>query len=1017
MGKKNKNNSKKAAPTSKAPSGLSIVKNGWNFTFKWTKGETYSKGQALQYCTSDNGNWREIGIKTDTTESTVTLSASNYYPSSWRFLRWVAFRVRGKANRKVKRKAVTWSQWTQNTFYISAPQTTSISYAIESSSSYEGTFTWSTPDDSNTSITNDTIRQTILVNSAQSNGAALNWNGASTAYGARNGSQKITENITRSQNGYVRWMRIHSRGSAGDTRFVYAYHAYGYPNTPTINSVTASNNAVKGINVSVNFSLNQSFNRPVDSYKIQYVLTVPNAGLIVPDAASWQDSTAAGAAGNYSSGTFPIDDQLDEDQCLFVRITSTHDGLTTYGTNRLAMLGKMKAPTISSITMDTSTNKVSVSVTNNSTVPDSRIAVILRAGQKDTQVGIIEHDDISGIFQCPDLSNEEAYAIGVCAFRGNARTNRDSMVSAITWKDGVIPRAPKNVTVEALDDAGNIKISWDWTWSKATGATISWSSYAESWESTEEPSTYTIDAVHASKWIIRGLDTGKTWYFRVRLNMGSGNNAVVGPWCDTVSLDTATAPQPPVLYLSDSVVNTDGEFTASWDYTSTDGTAQAAADICEATLDSSGNVTYGNIIATATTETTKTISVASLNWETGSSHKLCVRVTSKSGKVSERWSYPIDISVIKPLNITMTSSLANKEITDDADKKLKRTVLSLSSMPMTVTIDGCPEDGTSIVTIERALDFHIERPDGSDDDGYAGESIVSLYRSGSGSITITNDDLIGSLDDDATYILRATIKDTLGQAATASQQFEVHWDHQAGMPTATIIVNSDKLCAMITPVAPSNYVEGDTCDIYRLGIDYPELIVKGAKYGETYVDPYPAFGEDCGHRVVDITANGDYITEDNIIAWEDYSDEDGDAIYETSVVIDFDNNRVKLPYNVELSNSWAKDFKQTTYLGGSVIGDWNPSVTRKLSVSTDYVVSTSDDSTLQLMRDLAVYPGICHVRTPEGSSFPADVQVSETRTRKTPFLVKFSLTISEVDYQGFDGMTLEEWNKLEADNT
>ena len=59
---------------------------------------------------------------------------------------------------------------------------------------------------------------------------------------------------------------------------------------------------------------------------------------------------------------------------------------------------------------------------------------------------------------------------------------------------------------------------------------------------------------------------------------------------------------------------------------------------------------------------------------------------------------------------------------------------------------------------------------------------------------------------------------------------------------------------------------------------------------------------------------------------------------------------------------------------------------------------------------LATYPGVCHVRTPDGSSFAANIDVSEDRGDKMiRQLAKFSLEITKVDQEDVDGMTYEEW--------
>ena len=153
--------------------------------------------------------------------------------------------------------------------------------------------------------------------------------------------------------------------------------------------------------------------------------------------------------------------------------------------------------------------------------------------------------------------------------------------------------------------------------------------------------------------------------------------------------------------------------------------------------------------------------------------------------------------------------------------------------------------------------------------------------------------------------------------------------------------------------------------------------------------------------------NGDYITEDDMPAWIDMSDQfDTDC-----TIIDFGGDRVQLRYNMDLSHTWTKGFTETKYLGGAVQGDWTPAVSRSSAVSA-VVLEADDDDTIAGLRRLAEYNGICHVRTPDGSSFDADVQVTESRTANSGMKsADFALKITRVDPEGLDGMTLEQWEE------
>jgi hypothetical protein len=320
----------------------------------------------------------------------------------------------------------------------------------------------------------------------------------------------------------------------------------------------------------------------------------------------------------------------------------------------------------------------------------------------------------------------------------------------------------------------------------------------------------------------------------------------------------------------------------------------------------------------------------------------------------------------------------------------------LTSMPITLNVTGAGTGGTTALLIKRVGSYKMHRPDDSDMDGFDGETIFSLSYKGEKSISIDPDDLVGSLDDGATYRLIAKVTNESGQSAEDELDFSVAWSHQASIPGASVSVSG--LVATITPTAPASYVSGDVMDIYWLSIDKPELIVQGGSFSKSYRDPYPAAAG--GYRVVHRTKDGDYITVTNMPAWRDVTttlDFDG-------TIIDFDGEQVRLPYNIALNHQWQKEFTETKYLNGHIQGDWNSGTSRTATVTAN--ISTGDRDTLALMRALSVYEGACHVRTSDGSSFTADVEVSEGRQSNSK-IVEFSLTITRIDSQGFDGEEVE----------
>lgn len=1016
-------------------SGLSIARNNMKFTLSWKIADAdYGKGQQLRWriWTGKWSAWTSVTIGVKATTATVSLTAADYFPTTKVYLYGIQFQLRGMRNPTTKDGKTTtydWSQWAEKTMDLTAPETPSLTAALSDSYDNVTTFSWSTPNvsASNTKPFANVEWQTILVKeSTVTDGSQLKWSSSATGWATGTGS--ASGSITRTEdtallaaNSYTRWVRVRARGCGGNgaikgcSYWKYAKHVYARTYLPVITS--AVKDPGSALWVTTKWTAGQNAAHPIDKVEVQWAIDTPLANRAAPSGTTWTTAMTIRDGSGTDQARFLIDSTLGTDKCLWVRVAVTHDRTTRYTAAYYVAGGALAAPTNLSVSTNNTTYRATVTATNNSDVPDSKLGIIFRAkGKSDIIVGYIDHGSTSATVQCPDWSDGNPFVIGVFAFQGTITVQSGiskvsgsalstvaidaEMQSATVWTGGTVPSAPTGVAVSRSETAGEVILTWGWSWQDANLAEISWSDNPNAWESTDEPSTYTLSNLNTAKWRVSGLAVGKTWYFRVRLAQEIADETTYGPYSDTAVIDLSSAPNKPVLTLTDPVIQLGDAWTASWNYVSTDGTEQAFAEMKQVTY-ASDVVTLGNTVATAATARHIDFDGALPGWTTGNTYYLVVRVTSASGQVSA-WSDPVAISIADPVTINITQASFSAVSLDDGASG-ERVVIGLTAMPLTVTVTGAGEGGTTRITIERAESYVMDRPDESIFEGYEGEAVYSFSQQGEAQITINQEDLIGLLDDGAAYKLIATVQDTYGQSASAEINFEVHWTHQALMPQGTVVVANS--IATITPVGVTGATGGDTCDVYRLSADKPVMILKAAEFDTAYVDPYPAIGEHGGYRFVFMTPNGDYITEDDELAWVDVA-----AGFNTdTTIIDFDGNRIVLQYDLEVSHNWTKDFTETTYLGGSIQGDWNLSVHRNTSVNTDIVV-VDDPELIAMMRRLAAYPGICHVRTVDGSSFAANVEVSEQQSyEKAGKIAAFTLAITRVDTQELDGMLASEW--------
>lgn len=1050
----------------KAPTGLSIARNGSAFTCKWKKGEKYNKGEQFGTLLSGDKKWTNTNLASGATSKAFTVTLSNYFPTTKKYLYNVYFRVRGKTDG-------SWSAWTNKAFEVQLPNVPSLTVTPDENLSNRCVFSWSTATANNNGrIFVDCEYQSMLVaNCNTADGSKLSWKSTASndwRSGTTGASSSLTinEGIAIATGSHTRWFRVRSRGPRGVSAWRYGKRVYASPFMQTIVSAKATITD-NGYQAYIKWSGTSNNTNPTDTLTIDYTMATPDPGMECPAGATPTTAATVSQRGATNAVSFPIDSTLGLDQALYARVNSVHNLSTTYGNWTFVAAGKLTAPTLTSVVTDPVTFKATVTATNGSAVTDSFLAILYRTASEPDDfavLGIIPHGSTSATVQCPDWTGE-TIQFGVYAVVGSyaATTRADGvgsyeitadMESSIVWQAGAMPDAPSAITVSATDIPGSVKVYWNWSWEDADNAVIAWSDHEDAWESTDEPDEYTVSNVHASEWTIAGLETGKRWYIRVRLVDGSGDSAIYGPWSAMAVIDLSSAPTIPTLTLSSGIIPTGGSVSAYWAYVSTDGTNQAYAEITEATVDGNG-VQYGVYALTedqtvdndktyyeltggvyvpqtpvgtedpealgwyeivpaiiAHTETAQHITLYAddLGWNQNETHYLAVKVVSGSGRVSDDWSDPVPVTIAEPLTATIsTTSLVSTTETVDGQT---RTFNALTAMPMTVTVLGAGDGGTTTLVIERAEDYHIDRPDGTDFNGYEGETIFVLAQTGEAQITIDRDALLGSLDDGAPYRIVATVEDGLGQAATVTKDFEVAWSHQAIDPEGTVSMSGT--VALITPTEPVGFVAGDTVDIYRLSADRPELIVEGGIMGTTYVDPYPAIGQYGGHRIVYKTLDGDYITPSNDIAWLDFTADDGDNLDVDYAIINFAGEEIHLKLNQEVSNAWTKDFKETRYLGGSVQGDWNKGYSRTGTVN-GLVVTLDDPNTIRQFKLLATWDGICHMRTPDGSSYACDIQVSDDMSYNSAGKgYTMTLNITRVESEGFDGQEYSIWDYEES---
>lgn len=1038
--------------------GISISRKGSKFTANWTIKAKDVEKQVMRYRTYNWsskkwGAWTKVKLTKGQTHWSIKLDPTSKISSLQ--IQICILRKDEKKDGKVVTQ-YTISDWDDCSakYEIKVPPTPGLS--VTAVSANKSTFTIT----DNSSDTNHAWQRAIKYRTKLGTGAWTSWADTSST----------TYTYEDSGTGQSRIFQIKAVGTGRETKIVERRHYIGGPPAMRLRAdvdCKALPSGLPSYYKMIYLADLSAYDWTVDKIVPQYYIGVPTTSALECTGVTFtdgQDYSYDDAKRTYKLA-INTSDIIGPDECLWARVKTDHDGIEAASNVVRVRTGRLKAPSCT-ISMSTPTSAgFTVSVTINdagTTVPGTYAEVYLeKASASGTGnyilLGTIANGTSSAsISSTIDLTSETGYAIHV----RNVSADGSAMTSDYDSYVTTMPTAPTLNDVKATTVSGKVRVEWTNNWNDATGTIIAWTDDPDNWTSNDEPETYEVTE-KASAWYITGIETGKVWYFRIRSVKRVGDEETLSPWSADKAIDLASAPAMPTLYLSEEAITEEGMVTAYWSYVTTDGTAQVSGTVVQGTV-SGGVFTPTKVVGVAGEEQHVDIYAQDWGWTNGSTVYLALQTGSGSGGVSDYSAYVELAIAAKPtVSITSTSLAVSETIAEQFLGDGATTVYTLAGTPSSVTsvkVNGtaaaytrsgdeitlgtAPADGAVIeviyttsddkvltampltmtvtptnvqtitVAIERAADYPMDRPDGTYTEGAEGETVyLNTVPAEATAFTINESDLFAHLDDGALYNIVVTVVDQYGQKAEARQRFIVHWSHQAWEPTATITVDKENYIAEILPVAGADYVLGDTCDIYRLSNDKPELIYKGALFGTTYVDPYPAFTGNGGYKIVTVTANGDYITPDDKIADVEYITD----LDPGTLVIDFAGNRVELPYNITLTSSWAKDHKRTVYLGGSVVGDYNKAVTRDVNAGTA-LIRNVDEATAAIMHELAAYTHHGHVRTPDGSSFEADVQVQENRAHNSA-AIDYVLTVQKTDTTGFDAMTQAEWNYLQNEES
>lgn len=598
-----------------------------------------------------------------------------------------------------------------------------------------------------------------------------------------------------------------------------------------------------------------------------------------------------------------------------------------------------------------------------------------------------------------------SYKVRCRAVRGNEVSGWTNF----TGSEFSTPVAPTEITTlrpQTISEQGSKQYGVFIEWNEVPSAKtyeVQWTTNIEYFDLSNNVSSQTTEEGKGPRLLITDIEIGHEYFFRVRSINDKGSSL---DWTPIRSIKLGSAPSAPTTWSNTSSAVIGEDLNLYWTHNSTDGSLESYARLHITVIDSANPdkepMEFTEVIENTKPEEEKNSnSVYKINtndpewaWlQNGFIIKWKVQTAGIIGDYSP-WSIEREINVYTPPQVTL-----------DITNKDGVSIEEINRFPFHFSIGAAPET-------QKPISYYIEVVA---DQGYntidkvgnvqtinPGDKVYQKYydpERNSWRFLVEMSPSNIDLEDGISYTVNVTVSMDSGLSATASQTFLCNFDDQSYQVYANVTIDKETLTASIHPYCTEYYEEDgegktkltDNCKlaVYRRQYDgtFVEIASEIPNEENTYVvDPHPSL-DYARYRIVARTNDTGAIS---------YADISGVEVKEPAVVIqwaeawtkfDYTNDpeekiekpwagsMLKLPYNVDVSESKSLDVSLIEYVGrehpvsyyGTQVGEtanWNVTIPAK------------DKEVIYALRRLSKYKGDVYVREPSGTGYWANIGVT-----------------------------------------
>jgi hypothetical protein len=539
-------------------------------------------------------------------------------------------------------------------------------------------------------------------------------------------------------------------------------------------------------------------------------------------------------------------------------------------------------------------------------------------------------------------------------------------------------------------------------------------------------------------YIVTGLNSGEEYFFRVRAVNEKGES----DWGYINSVVLGTKPDIPTTWSSSSTAMIGEEVNLYWVHNSKDNSKEINAELQLSINGTTTNVSLG--APNTTDDYTRSYKLDTKSYGNDTSIDWRIRTKGVTGEWSD-WSVNRTVKVFTAPTLSLIATDYKDEV-----------MYTMETFPVIIHAEAGPITQKPIsyhVSILANESYEEYDEIGNFKMISKGDEVYSSYFDISSELTLSLTPADVKLENNISYTVKCIVGMDSGLNAEAEFIFDVAWEDAIYYPDAEIVYDPEFVALHIKPYCdfyPDIFYKviynPETGEFFRtdtilsdmsgapINESYTEIYGDVVYYGTDEEDAYhfycvvvsdePELFQDVTLSVYRREYDGRFteietgiVNTDNafvtdphpsldygryrIVAVDDktgsisFSDIPEYAIGEKTIIIQWEENMIRLPYNIDISDSNSPDVSLVNYIGRShPVSYYGTHLDSSATWKADII--KSDVDTLYALRRLANYMGDVYVREPSGSGYWANITISFDQTHNDP-VIPVTMNIKRVE--------------------